>query len=193
MATATNENAIKLGGVTEIVLTPYKADGSGPDTNSYSLDNIVADTTAITQEESTTNTVECETRDEPIFENITLGRYTFTAESGDIQEVVLTNCFGFKKTTSGSLYAPSTYKEIWAQIEVKFGTNGSLVLPKVKMSGNIDASSLKTGMVRGVISGSAYSTPVKFGETAAVTTPFFYKAPAEGTVSIGEEAADVGA
>lgn len=184
-ATPTNADAIKLGGVTQIILTPYKTDGTGPDATSYSLDNIVADTTAITQEEATTNTVDCETRDEPIFENITLGRYTFTAESGDIQEVVLKNCFGFTSTTAGSLYAPSVYKEIWAQIEVVFGTNGSLVLPKVKMSGNIDASSLKTGMVRGVINGSAYTTKVTFGEEP-VNTPFFYKDPTETTLKIGE-------
>lgn len=180
--TATDTTAIKLGGVTQIILTPY-TDGSKGST-SYSLDNIVADTTSITQEEPTTNTVDCETRDEPIFENITLGRYTFSAESGDIQDIVLTNCFGFVKGASGSLYAPSTYKEIWAEIEVVFGDKGSLVCPKVKMSGNIDASSLKTGMVRGVISGSCYSVSITTETTGAgsmttpITTPFYYKAPA---------------
>lgn len=180
--TATDTTAIKLGGVTQILLTPY-TDGTKGSTT-YSLDNIVADTTAITQEEPTTNTVECETRDEPIFENITLGRYTFSAESGDIQDIVLTNCFGFVKGASGSLYAPSTYKEIWAEIEVVFGDKGSLVCPKVKMSGNIDASSLKTGMVRGVISGSCYSISINTEESGAgsattpTSTPFYYKAPA---------------
>lgn len=179
--TATDTTAIKLGGVTQIILTPY-TDGTKGST-SYSLDNIVADTTSITQEEPTTNTVECETRDEPIFENITLGRYTFSAESGDIQDIVLTNCFGFVKGASGSLYAPSTYKEIWAEIEVVFGDKGSLVCPKVKMSGNIDASSLKTGMVRGVISGSCYSVSITSETTGAgstttpITSPFYYKAP----------------
>lgn len=180
--TATDTTAIKLGGVTQILLTPYD-DGTKGST-SYSLDNIVADTTSITQEEPTTNTVDCETRDEPIFENITLGRYTFSAESGDIQDIVLTNCFGFVKGASGSLYAPSTYKEIWAEIEVVFGDKGSLVCPKVKMSGNIDASSLKTGMVRGVISGSCYSVSIATETTGAgstttpLSTPFYYKAPA---------------
>ena len=179
--TATDTTAIKLGGVTQIILTPYTGGSKG--STSYSLDNIVADTTSITQEEPTTNTVDCETRDEPIFENITLGRYTFSAESGDIQDIILTNCFGFVKGTSGSLYAPSTYKEIWAEIEVVFGDKGSLVCPKVKISGNIDASSLKTGMVRGVISGSCYSVSItteSSGQGSSgtpLTTPFYYKAP----------------
>lgn len=176
--TATDTTAIKLGGVTQILLTPYTAEGTKGET-SYSLDNIVADTTAITQEEATTNTVDCETRDEPIFENITLGRYTFAAESGDIQEIILTNCFGFTKGTSGSLYAPSVYTEKWAEIEVVFGDKGSLVCPKVKISGNIDASSLKTGMVKGIINGSCYSVEVTNGSDTPITTPFYYKAPAE--------------
>lgn len=178
-ATATDTTAIKLGGVTQILLTPYTEGSKGMTT--YSLDNIVADTTSITQEEATTNTVDCETRDEPIFENITLGKYTFAAESGDIQEIILTNCLGFKKDgTNGNLYAPSTYKELWAEIEVVFGDKGSLVCPKVKMSGNIDASSLKTGMVRGVISGTCYSVEVTEGDDSTKTmTPFYYKAVGE--------------
>lgn len=176
---STNSTAIKLGGVTKILLTPFEegSETTKGDTT-YSLDNIVADTTAITQEEATTNTVDCETRDEPIFENITLGRYTFTAESGDIQDVILTNCFGFSKGTSGSLYAPTTYKKLWAEIEVVFGDDGSLVCPKVQLSGNIDASSLKTGMVRGVINGSCYSIEVTNGADSKVETPFYFKAPA---------------
>lgn len=174
--TPTDNTAIKLGGVTQILLTPYASGVKG--STSYSLDNIVADTTAITQEEAETNTVDCETRDEPIFENVTLGRYTFTAESGDIQDIVLTNCFGFTKGASGSLYAPSTYKELWAEIEIIFGNKGSLVLPKLKLSGNIDASSLKTGMVRGIINGTGYSVSVTNGSDTSVVTPFYYKAPA---------------
>lgn len=176
---STNSTAIKLGGVTKILLTPFTA-GSETEKGetTYSLDNIVADTTSITQEEATTNTVDCETRDEPIFENITLGRYTFAAESGDIQDVILTNCFGFTKGTSGSLYAPTVYKKLWAEIEVVFGDTGSLVCPKVQLSGNIDASSLKTGMVRGIINGSCYSIQVTNGSDTPIETPFYFKKPA---------------
>lgn len=177
--TATDTTAKKLGGVTQILLTPY-VDGTKGETT-YSLDNIVADTTAITQEEMTTNTVECETRDEPIFENNTLGRYTVAFESGDIQEIILTNCLGFKKdSTNGNIYAPTTYKENWAEIEVVFGENGSLVCPKVKLGGNVDASTLKTGMVRGVISGTCYSVEITEGDSSTKTmTPFYYKEAVE--------------
>ena len=107
-----------------------------------------------------------------------MGRYTFAAESGDIQDVILTNCFGFTKGTSGSLYAPTVYKKLWAEIEVVFGETGSLVCPKVQLSGNIDASSLKTGMVRGIINGSCYSIEVTNGSDTTVETPFYFKKPA---------------
>lgn len=166
-----------LSGVTQIIFTPFEEDVKGE--QSWSLDNIVADTTSITQEDPTTNTVDCETRDEPIMESIVLGRYTFSAESADIQEPILVNLFGFTKGPSGSLYAPAVYKEIWAEVELVFGEKGSLVLPKLKVSGNIDASSLKTGVVRGVISGSGYSTEVINGTDSKVVTSFYYKAPSQ--------------
>lgn len=173
--TATDTTAIKLGGVTEILLTPYSGGKKGETT--YSLDNIVSDTTSITQEEPTTNEIECETRDEPLFENTTLGSYSISLESADIQEIILTNCMGFKKdNTNGNLYAPATYKEIWAELEVVFGDKGSLVCPKVKLKSNIDASSLKTGIVRGIIGGTCYSASVMQGDKSTpIVTPFYFK------------------
>lgn len=176
---ATDATAIKLGGVTEILLTPY-TDGNKGETT-YSLDNIVGDTTSITQEDPTTNEIECETRDEPLFENTTLGSYSISMESADIQETILVNCMGFKKDkTNGNLYAPSTYKELWAEVEVVFGDKGSLVCPKVKLRGSIDASSLKTGIVRGVIAGTCYSVEITEGDSSTKTmTPFYYKEPGE--------------
>ena len=160
-------DTLKLGGTTAILLTPYTDEtGTALGTTTYSLDNIVGDSTEIAQEDAETNEIECETRDEPIFENVTLGNYTFTAESGDIQAELLTNCFGF--TQSGKFfYAPTSYKEIWALIEVQFGTDGargSLICPKVKIRLSVSASSLKTDMVRGVIEGTCYSTYVKISE-----------------------------
>lgn len=173
--TSTLTKTIKLGGATAILFTPYSGDAKGETT--YSLDNIVADTTAITQEDPTVNAIDCETRDEPLFENTSLGKYTFAAESGDIQEAILVNCMGFTKDVqNGNLYAPAKYKEIWGEIEVIFGDAGSLVCPKVKMNAKVDASSLKTGMVRGILGGTLYSTTVQQGDSSSsITTPFYYK------------------
>lgn len=173
--TRTLENTIKLGGLTHVLITPYEGEAKGDTT--YSIDNIVADTTELTQEDNETNTIDCETRDEPVFENITLGVKTFAFESGDIQEPILVNCLGFTKdTTNGNMYAPSTYKEIWAEVELIFGDKGSLVGPKVKLGGHIQASSLKTDMVRGIVNGTLYSAEVTQGDNSTkIITNFYYK------------------
>ena len=180
------ENLI-LGGVTRIVFVPWvKAQETNvwsKGTDGFSLDDVVADTTSITQDEPETNSVDCETRDEPIYENVTLGSYNFSCESGNIDKDILQNALGYKISGEGSTlkaYAPASYKELWAEVEVQFANGASLVLPKVKLSSNIDASSLKTGIVRGIISGTAYSTNVDGNDT-----PFYVSGAVVNKVTEG--------
>lgn len=165
-----------LAGVKRIVFVPWKKneeDGSwAKGDTGFALDDVVADTTAISQDDPETNAIDCETRDEPIVENITQGSYQFTCESANIDTDILKECLGFTVTGSGKTmkaYAPASYKEVWAELEVQFENGTSMVLPKVKMNSKIDASSLKTGVVRGVIGGTAYTTNVAEG----VDTPFY--------------------
>ena len=196
------ENLI-LGGVERIVFVPY-VDGVKGATG-FALDDVVADTTAISQDEAETNAIDCETRDEPIYENVTLGSYNFTCESANIDKDVLEHALGFTVKGEGSTlkaYAPSSYRERWAEVEVQFQNGSSLVLPKIKLSSNIDASSLKTGIVRGIIGGTAYSTVVDGVETpfyvsgthvntvgGEASAEYYYKADSTApTVSIGDEA-----
>lgn len=176
-----------LGGVTRIVFVPWvKASETNvwsKGTDGFALDDVVADTTSITQDEPETNAVDCETRDEPIYENVTLGAYNFSCESGNIDKDILQHALGFKVSGEGTTlkaYAPASYKELWAEVEVQFANGASLVLPKVKLSSNIDASSLKTGIVRGVISGTAYSTNVDGNDT-----PFYVSGTAVNKVTEG--------
>ena len=178
------ENLI-LGGVKRIVFVPY-VDGVKGSTG-FSLDDVVADTTSITQDEPETNAVDCETRDEPIYENVTLGSHKFSCESGNIDKDILQYALGYKVSGEGSslkAYAPSSYSEKWAEVEVQFQNGSSLVLPKIKLSSNIDASSLKTGIVRGIVGGTAYSTVVD-----GVETPFYVSGTHVNTVG-GEETAE---
>ena len=161
-----------LGGVTRIVFVPWtKAEVTGvwsKGTDGFALDDVVADTTSITQDDPETNAVDCETRDEPIYENVTLGSYNFSCESGNIDKDILQHALGYKISGEGltlKAYAPASYKELWAEVEVQFANGTSLVLPKVKLNSKIDASSLKTGIVRGIIGGTAYSTKVDGNDT----------------------------
>ena len=178
-----------LGGVTRIVFVPWvKASETNvwsKGTDGFALDDVVANTTSISQDEPETNAIDCETRDEPIYENVTIGSYKFSCESGNIDQDILQNALGFKVSGEGSTlkaYAPATYAELWAEIEVQFTNGTSLVLPKVKLSSNIDASSLKTGIVRGVISGTAYSTNVDGNDT-----PFYVSGTAVNKVTEATE------
>ena len=178
-----------LGGVTRIVFVPWV---KTPETNVWSkgtdgfaLDDVVADTTSITQDEPETNAVDCETRDEPVHESTTIGIIKFSCESGNIDQDILQHALGYKVSGEGSAfkaYAPASYKELWAEIEVQFTNGSSLVLPKVKINSNIDASSLKTGIVRGIIGGTAYSTKVDGNDT-----PFYVSGTAVNKVTGGGE------
>lgn len=177
MANVNLQEPLIFGGVTEIVLTPYNVAGTELGSDDYILDNIVADSTTITQEENTNNPIEAETKDEPLYENITLGSYTFASNSGDIQPAILTGVFGFTKGTDTSadvFYAPTTYKPVWVKVQVKFGDTGTLVCPKVKLSCRINASSLKTGIVQGEITGTCYAGKVG---TGSELSPFYITVP----------------
>ena len=196
------ENLI-LGGVERIVFVPYVGGVKGA--TGFALDDVVADTTSISQDEAETNAVDCETRDEPIYENVTLGAYNFSCESANIDKDILEHALGFTVTGDGAslkAYAPSSYSEKWAEVEVQFANGSSLVLPKIKLSSNIDASSLKTGVVRGIIGGTAYTAMVDGKETpfyvsgthvntvgGEASATYYYKADsAAPSVSIGDEA-----
>lgn len=183
MADIDLSKTLMFGGVQKIRLTPYNKDTGLPGTSSYVLDNIVADSTTITQEENTPNAIEAETKDEPLFENITLGNYTFSASSGDIQPLILTEIFGFTKTTDSTndLYmAPTTYAAKWCKIEVEF-KDGSIVCPKVKLSCRVNASSLKTGIVQGEITGTCYAGMV--GNNKDIMSPLYVSVPTPKTGS----------
>lgn len=164
-----------LAGVERIVFVPWIKDEEGKwskGDKGFCLDDVVADTTSIAQDDPETNAIDCETRDEPIVENITQGAYQFSCESANIDGDILKECLGFTVSGKGKTlkaYAPATYKEVWAEVEIQFNDGTSMVLPKVKMNSKIDASSLKTGIPRGVIGGTAYTTLVDEN----VETPFY--------------------
>lgn len=186
MATAKDKIGSNLifAGLERIIFVPWvKTEGVwAKGTTGFCLDDVVADTTAVTQEDNEVNSVECETRDEPITENITLGARNFTCESANLDADILEHCLGFIVTKTGdkitAAYAPAVYQERWAEIELQFQNGYSLVLPKVKLSSTIDASSLKTGVVRGIVSGTCYSTQVAEG----ITTSYYVSGEKVNTV-----------
>ena len=169
--------------VKHIYFTPWNAADTGLDTSSgakLELKNVVADTVAISQDDPETNTIDCETRDEPIIESTTLGNYTVTMDSADIDLGILVKCLGFTMVGENAAVAPSSYVKKYAYVEVEFD-DSKLVLPRILVTSKIDASSLKTDVAKGTISGTGYSCKVTIGSNTVVETPFFVQSAVSGS------------
>lgn len=166
---------IILSGVKQVLFTPWKEDDT-LDLESgvrYDLQNLVGDTVSITQDDNDVNEIPCETRDEPLYEAITLGKYNVTMESGDINPELLAACCGFALSADKNIaFAPGSYVKKYAHIEVIMDKM-SFVVPRVLISPNLAIETLKTGIARGVVAGSAYSVDVATGSGKKRITPFF--------------------
>lgn len=187
---------IILSGVKKVLFTPWTDSQNGSQDvldltgTRYDLQNLVGDTVSITQDDNETNEIPCETRDEPLYEAITLGKYQVSMESGDINPELLAACMGFAKNTAGTIaYAPASYKKVYAHIEIQM-SEMSFIVPRVLLSPNMNIETLKTGIARGTIAGSAYSVDVQTVATSGSekkrATPFFaLKSDATaGTISL---------
>lgn len=134
------------------------------------LVNIVGDTTTVEQAENEVNELPHEFSSEPLFENINLGRKTFTTECIDFQNPVLKDLFGWTTDEAGNAVAPIAYKDLYCTIEMGFNTTEDVVvLPKVKLNSRAVLSSMKTDASRGNITGTCYSAWVKAGTLTAET------------------------
>lgn len=134
------------------------------------LVNIVGDTTTVEQAENEVNELPHEFSSEPLFENINLGKKTFTTECIDFQNPVLKDLFGWKTDDAGNAFAPVTYKDLYCTIEMGFNTTEDvIVLPKVKLNSRAVLSSMKTDASRGNITGTCYSAYVTSGSMIAET------------------------
>jgi hypothetical protein len=142
--------------------TPWKSEGElGSD--SFDLIDIVGDTTSLEQADNEVNELAHEFQTEPLYENVTLGKKTFTTECIDLQNEVLAQLFGWTVDDTNKIaFAPTAYKDLYCQIEMGFNsTNDVVVLPKVKLNSRAVFASLKTDASRANITGTCYSAYVK--------------------------------
>jgi hypothetical protein len=164
MATKIDAGRRVFANLKYLYFTPWKSE-SEVGTTTYDLVNIVGDTTNLEQAENEINALEHEFSNEPLYENITLGEKTFTTECIDFQDTVLKELFGWKEV-DGNYYAPTTYKDLFCQVEMGFNsTNDVIVLPKVKLNSRAVIASMKTDASRGNITGTCYSAYINGEET----------------------------
>lgn len=174
-----------------ILFTPWTSESAIGETT-YDLVNIVGDTTSVEQADNNVNEIEHEFSSEPLYENITLGKKSFTCDCIDFQNDVLKNLFGWETTEGGDAFAPITYKDLFCKIEMQFNsTNDVVVLPKVKMNSKVVLSSMKSNVSKGTISGTCYSAYVKAGTKEEETDEAIVSATNAGTYSVSSTSTSI--
>lgn len=155
---STGASAIKLSKPTHIIVRPFTAEGAAGD-EYYDLDDVVRDTTKISQDDNSTTDIERETSDTPIMSIITTGKYQFEAEVADTQaDVLVALCKFTKGTSDNKIYAPSGYKIMYAEVAVVFEngtTNTALILPKLLLNSKTTIESLNTNLAKVALAGTA--------------------------------------
>lgn len=163
-----------------IYITPF--DGNAKGTTTYSVEDIIRDSTTISQDDAEENAVENELKAEPIINNITVGSFTFETNVGDLQKDLLKALVGYEigTTDTNIAYAPSGYVEVYAEIAMVFETGGkyvALIMPKVQLNSKVTIESMSSSVGYIAINGTGYSMEVTESDsTTKHTTPFYIDA-----------------
>lgn len=164
----TDATSIKLSKVKAILATPWSSGAKGEKT--YKFDNVLKDSTSITQDDPTTNDIENEVSDSPIVTNTTLGKWNFASTIEDVQKELLKEFCGYTVKTDKVL-APASYITKYAEIVVVMDggdKNVAFVLPKVQLNSKMLIESLSTNMAGFNLSGAAQNATIE-----SVETPFY--------------------
>lgn len=155
-----------------LYFTPWTTDESGVESvggTTYDLVNIVGDSTSVEQDENEVNELAHEFSNEPLYENVNLGKKNFTTECIDLRNDVLKQLFGWD-VDGDNAFAPTVYKDLYCKIELGFNSSDDIiVLPKVKLNSRAVIASMKTDASRANITGTCYSAYVKAGSKTAET------------------------
>ena len=184
--TKTDTGRVVLSNAEYVHVTPY-VDEDTLGTTTYDIVDIVGDSLSFTPDDNTINAKESEFKDDPLFENVTLGKYQFAATCIDFQNIVMQHIYGWE-VDGDNVYAPTGYKDKYALIEVCFRNEDIVVVaPKVKLNSKATIGSLKTGTGEGAMAGTAYTgvinskkSPIAFlkadkGEDGVATATYTLK------------------
>lgn len=179
--TNTGAGAFKFIKPDYIVATLFdgtETDESAPKGDSFILEDVVEDSTSISQDDNDTTDIECETSDSPIISIVKLGKWQLAAEIGDTQKALLAALCDFTDDATGKkTIAPSTYKAKYAKIDVvQVQPNGTTmeayVLPKVQLNSKLTIESLNSSLAKIALAGTAKDIALTVG-AKTVRTPFY--------------------
>lgn len=167
----TDSGRIICSNAAYVHITPWEnEDGFGASPVTYDVVDIVGDSLSFTPDDNTVNAKESEFKDDPLFENITLGKYQLAGTCIDFQNDVMKAIYGWYVDENGNAYAPNGYKDRFATIEIGFRNEDVvLVAPKVKLNTKATFSTFKTGSSEGSLAGTAYSDALKVGDVTRNT------------------------
>ena len=167
----TDSGRIICSNAAYVHITPWEnEDGFGASPVTYDVVDIVGDSLSFTPDDNTVNAKESEFKDDPLFENIALGKYQLAGTCIDFQNDVMKAIYGWYVDENGNAYAPNGYKDRFATIEIGFRNEDVvLVAPKVKLNTKATFSTFKTGSSEGSLAGTAYSDALKVGDVTKNT------------------------
>ena len=181
-----NSTKVKIYNPFGLYVTPFTNETT-KGTTTYFLDEVIRDTTTITQDDPTENKIENEFGSAPILNNVQLGSYTFSAEVADMQQELLQKLCGYIPgvTNNDLTFAPANYTPVYAEIALVFKTGDNqyvaAILPKVQLNSKATFDSLSSSMGRITLAGTGLNIGVNDG-TKTVQTPFYidsqYELPA---------------
>lgn len=165
------KNRVKVYNPYALYVTPWTSETEVGETT-YKLDEVIRDSTTITQEDPTENKIENEFSSAPIINTVTLGSYTFSAEVADMAPELLKVLCGYTTDNGNNkAYAPSTYAPLYAEIALVFQATGgkyiAAILPKVQLNSKATLDSLSSSMGRITLAGTGLNASVD-----GKTTPF---------------------
>lgn len=145
--------------------TTETADNPAGDT--FIFDEVVRDTTTISQDDNDSTTIENEFSDDPILDIVSLGKFQFAAEVADIQTEILKNFANYTyDSTAKKLFAPAAYQKAYVKIDLVFknGTDAdgsdkymSICIPKLQLNSRLMVESMNSNIARLNLAGTATS------------------------------------
>lgn len=181
MALTTISNKVKVYNPYALYVTPWSSETTKGN-STYKLDEVIRDSTTITQEDPTENKIENEFSSAPIINTVTLGSYTFSAEVADMSPELLKILCGYTVDSENErAYAPSTYAPLYAEIALVFQATGgkyiAAILPKVQLNSKATLDSLSSSMGRITLAGTGLNATVD-GKTTPFVLDTEYELPA---------------
>lgn len=132
--------------------------------NIYDLSAIIGDSIVIEQSDGNTTTKENEFVASPVIQNVSGGKYGFTAQCLDLQNSVLKAVFNALTVSGvdGLAAFNDDYTPLYALIRISFAGDDvpDVILPKVQLNSKLFIQQLHTRAAQGNMSGTAFTYPV---------------------------------